>query len=36
MGERRSRGILDAVTGVTVALLSCLSVVLVAVTVAGG
>jgi len=36
MGERRSRGLLDAVTGVTVALLSCLSIVLVGVTVAGG
>ncbi len=35
MGERRSRGLLDAVTGVTVVLLSCLSLVLVAVTVAG-
>jgi NRAMP (natural resistance-associated macrophage protein)-like metal ion transporter len=36
MGERRSRGLLDAVTGVTVAVLSCLSLVLVGVTVAGG
>jgi NRAMP (natural resistance-associated macrophage protein)-like metal ion transporter len=35
MGERRSRGLLDAVTGLTVAVLSCLSIVLVAVTVAG-
>jgi len=36
MGERRSRGMLDAVTGLTVAVLSCLSIVLVAVTVLGG
>jgi NRAMP (natural resistance-associated macrophage protein)-like metal ion transporter len=35
MGERRSRGVLDAVTGVTVVVLSCLSIVLVGVTVAG-
>ncbi len=33
MGERRSRGLMDAATGVTVAILSCLSIVLVAVTV---
>src|SRR4051794_680283 len=36
MGERRSRGLLDAVTGLTVVVLSCLSIVLVAVTVFGG
>jgi Mn2+/Fe2+ NRAMP family transporter len=35
MGERRSRGLMDAVTLVTVALLSTLSVVLVIVTVGG-
>ncbi len=35
MGERRSRGLLDAATGVTVAVLSTLSVVLVLVTVVG-
>ena len=32
MGERRSRGALDAATGVTVVVLSCLSIALVAVT----
>jgi NRAMP (natural resistance-associated macrophage protein)-like metal ion transporter len=36
MGEHRSRGLLDGVTGLTVVVLSCLSVVLVGVTVAGG
>jgi NRAMP (natural resistance-associated macrophage protein)-like metal ion transporter len=35
MGERRSRGGMDAATAVTVVVLSCLSVVLVAVTVLG-
>ncbi len=35
MGERRSRGLLDAVAAVTVTVLSALSVVLVAVTVGG-
>src|ERR1700730_14914460 len=35
MGERRSRGLLDAATGVTVPFLSTLSLVLVLVTVAG-
>jgi Mn2+/Fe2+ NRAMP family transporter len=35
MGERHSRGLLDAATGVTVAVLSILSMVLVVVTVAG-
>jgi NRAMP (natural resistance-associated macrophage protein)-like metal ion transporter len=35
MGERRSRGALDAATGLTVVVLSTLSVVLVAVTVGG-
>jgi Mn2+/Fe2+ NRAMP family transporter len=35
MGERRSRGGMDLATGVTVVVLSCLSVVLVAVTVLG-
>jgi NRAMP (natural resistance-associated macrophage protein)-like metal ion transporter len=35
MGERRSRGLLDAATGLTAAILSCLSFVLVAVTIAG-
>jgi Mn2+/Fe2+ NRAMP family transporter len=35
MGERRARGALDAATGLTVVLLSALSVVLVAVTVGG-
>ncbi len=35
MGEHRSRGLLDAATGVTVAVLSCLSIVLVGVTVLG-
>jgi NRAMP (natural resistance-associated macrophage protein)-like metal ion transporter len=35
MGERRSRGLLDAAAGLTVTLLSCLSVILVVVTVAG-
>src|SRR5581483_8009113 len=35
MGERRSRGLLDAAAGVTVLVLSCLSIVLVAVTVLG-
>jgi len=35
MGERRSRGLLDAATGLTTAVLSCLSIVLVAVTVLG-
>ncbi|MEA2313987.1 MAG: hypothetical protein QOI03_679 [Solirubrobacteraceae bacterium] len=35
MGERRSRGLLDLATGVTVTLLSLLSLTLVAVTVAG-
>ena len=35
MGERRSKGSLDAVTGVTVVILSCLSVVLVGVTIFG-
>ncbi len=35
MGERRSRGGMDAATGVTVVVLSCLSIVLVAVTVLG-
>ena len=34
MGERRSRGLLDAATGLTVVVLSCLSIVLVGVTVA--
>ena len=34
MGEHRSRGLLDGAAGVTVAVLSCLSVVLVVVTVA--
>jgi NRAMP (natural resistance-associated macrophage protein)-like metal ion transporter len=33
MGERRSRGLLDAATGLTAAVLSCLSLVLVAVTI---
>ena len=33
--ERRSRGGMDAATGVTVVVLSCLSIVLVAVTVLG-
>jgi NRAMP (natural resistance-associated macrophage protein)-like metal ion transporter len=36
MGERRARGLLDAATGLTVVVLSCLSLVLVGVTVAGG
>jgi Mn2+/Fe2+ NRAMP family transporter len=35
MGERRSRGLLDGAAGVTVALLSCLSLALVVVTVGG-
>jgi len=35
MGEQRSRGVLDAATGLTVVVLSCLSVVLVAVTIFG-
>jgi Mn2+/Fe2+ NRAMP family transporter len=35
MGDRRSRGGMDAATAVTVVVLSCLSVVLVAVTVLG-
>ena len=35
MGERRSRGLLDAAAGVTVTVLSCLSIVLVVVTVGG-
>jgi Mn2+/Fe2+ NRAMP family transporter len=35
MGERRSRGLLDAAAGLTVMLLSCLSVILVVVTLAG-
>jgi Mn2+/Fe2+ NRAMP family transporter len=35
MGERRSRGLLDGAAGVTVVVLSCLSIVLVIVTVAG-
>src|SRR5277367_6143580 len=35
MGERRSRGVLDAATGLTVVVLSCLSVVLVGVTIFG-
>jgi Mn2+/Fe2+ NRAMP family transporter len=35
MGERRSRGLLDGAAGVTVVVLSCLSIVLVVVTVAG-
>ena len=35
MGERRNRGAMDAATGVTVVVLSCLSIVLVAVTVLG-
>ncbi|MGO9489754.1 MAG: Nramp family divalent metal transporter [Solirubrobacteraceae bacterium] len=35
MGERRSRGLLDGATGVTVVVLSCLSIVLVGVTLAG-
>ncbi|HEY1835043.1 MAG TPA: Nramp family divalent metal transporter [Solirubrobacteraceae bacterium] len=35
MGEHRSRGLLDGAAGVTVAVLSCLSVALVVVTVAG-
>jgi Mn2+/Fe2+ NRAMP family transporter len=35
MGERRSRGLLDAAAGLTVTLLSCLSVILVVVTLAG-
>jgi NRAMP (natural resistance-associated macrophage protein)-like metal ion transporter len=35
MGERRSRGLLDGVAGLTVAVLSCLSLVLVGVTVLG-
>jgi NRAMP (natural resistance-associated macrophage protein)-like metal ion transporter len=35
MGERRARGLLDAATGLTVVVLSCLSLVLVGVTVAG-
>jgi NRAMP (natural resistance-associated macrophage protein)-like metal ion transporter len=33
MGDRRSRGLLDAATGLTAAILSCLSLVLVAVTI---
>jgi Mn2+/Fe2+ NRAMP family transporter len=32
MGERRSRGVLDLATAITVAVLSCLSVILVLVT----
>ncbi|HYM55103.1 MAG TPA: divalent metal cation transporter, partial [Solirubrobacteraceae bacterium] len=35
MGERRSRGLLDGATGVTVGLLSSLSIALVVVTIAG-
>ena len=35
MGERRSRGLLDGAAGVTVAVTSTLSIVLVVVTVAG-
>jgi NRAMP (natural resistance-associated macrophage protein)-like metal ion transporter len=35
MGERRARGLLDAATGITVVILSCLSIVLVGVTVLG-
>ena len=35
MGERRSRGLLDAATGLTAAVLSCMSLVLVGVTIAG-
>ncbi len=35
MGERRNRGAMDAATAVTVVVLSCLSIVLVAVTVLG-
>ena len=35
MGERRSRGLLDVAAGVTVVVLSTLSIVLVVVTVGG-
>jgi Mn2+/Fe2+ NRAMP family transporter len=35
MGERRSRGLLDAATAVTVVVLSALSIVLVLVTIGG-
>jgi Mn2+/Fe2+ NRAMP family transporter len=35
MGERRSRGMLDGAAGITVALLSCLSIALVVVTLGG-
>jgi NRAMP (natural resistance-associated macrophage protein)-like metal ion transporter len=35
MGEHRARGLLDAATGITVAILSCLSLVLVGVTILG-
>jgi Mn2+/Fe2+ NRAMP family transporter len=35
MGERRSRGPLDAAAGITVLVLSCLSLALVVVTVGG-